>query len=461
MGTRKERDSLGEIEVPVDQLWGAQTERSLENFQVGRHKMPTEVVHAFGYVKKAAATVNCKLKLLSEEKKKAIVDACDALLKGELDTHFPLTIWQTGSGTQTNMNVNEVLSNYAIQKMGGQVGSKEPIHPNDDVNKSQSSNDTFPTAMHIAAALQVRNHLIPNLTAFRDSLEKKAKEFTLIVKIGRTHMMDATPLTLGQEFSGYAAQVDHSITAIENAMFHLQEIALGGTAVGTGLNTHPEFAEKTAQELAKLTKLDLISAPNKFEALAASDAAVEMSGALKRTACSLHKIANDIRMLSSGPRCGIAELILPTNEPGSSIMPGKVNPTQCESMTMVMAQVMGNDAAIAFGGAQGHFELNVYRPMIIHNLIESINLIGDSCKNFQEKCLNGIKANTEQIAEHLQNSLMLVTALNPKIGYDNAAKAAKLAFDKNLTLKEAVLELRFLTEKEFDEAIDPRKMINP
>lgn len=461
MDKRKERDSLGEIEVPADQLWGAQTERSLENFKVGKHLIPIEVVHAFGYVKKAAAIVNTKLKLLPEEKKKAIVDACDALLKGELDAHFPLTVWQTGSGTQTNMNVNEVLSNYAIQKMGGKVGSKEPIHPNDDVNKSQSSNDTFPTAMHIAAALQVRNHLIPNLTAFRDSLEKKAKEFTLIVKIGRTHMMDATPLTLGQEFSGYAAQVDHSITAIENAMFHLQEIALGGTAVGTGLNTHPEFAEKTAQELTKLTKLDLISAPNKFEALAASDAAVEMSGALKRTACALHKIANDIRMLSSGPRCGIAELILPTNEPGSSIMPGKVNPTQCESMTMVMAQVMGNDAAIAFGGAQGHFELNVYRPMIIHNLIESINLIGDSCKNFDEKCLKGIKANTDQIAEHLKNSLMLVTALNPKIGYDNAAKAAKLAFEKNLTLKEAVLELKLLTEKEFDEAIDPRKMTHP
>ncbi|MDX8430490.1 MAG: class II fumarate hydratase [Candidatus Algichlamydia australiensis] len=461
MGTRKERDSLGEIEVPEEKLWGAQTERSLENFKVGNHQIHTEVIRAFGFIKKAAAIVNCELKLISEEKKKSILGACDALLKGELYEHFPLVVWQTGSGTQTNMNVNEVLSNYAIEKLGGKVGSKDPIHPNDDVNKSQSSNDTFPTAMHIAALLQIKNHLIPRLEAFRNELEKKAEEFTLIVKIGRTHMMDATPLTLGQEFSGYAAQVDHGITTIQNALFHLQEIALGGTAVGTGINSHPDFAEKVAAELTKLTGLDLVTAPNKFEALAASDAVVEMSGALKRVACSLHKIANDIRMLSSGPRCGIGEILLPANEPGSSIMPGKVNPTQCESMTMVMAQVIGNDAAIAFAGAQGHFELNVYRPMMIHNLLESIDLIGDSAENFLEKCLKGIQADPKRIDELLHRSLMLVTALSPTIGYDNAAKAAKLAHEKNLTLKEAVLELKLMSEEEFDKAIDPRKMTHP
>ena len=445
---RKEKDSLGEIEVPSDCLWGAQTQRSLQNFPIGSEKMPIEVIHAFAILKKASATVNHELGLLTKEKKEAILKSCEAILKGSLDEEFPLSVWQTGSGTQTNMNVNEVIAHFA-----------KDLHPNDDVNKSQSSNDTFPTAMHIAAMTLIHNALLPNLKILHDALNKKAQEFADIIKIGRTHLMDATPLTLGQEFSGYATQVANGIKAIEHACEHLSQLALGGTAVGTGLNTHPKYAEQAVKEINKLTHLSFISAPNKFEALAASDALVEVSGSLRLLSGSLLKILNDIRWMASGPRSGIGEIFIPANEPGSSIMPGKVNPTQCESFTMVCVQVMGNDTAISIAGSQGNFELNVYRPLMIYNLLQSIHLLSDSAKNFTQKCLNGIKPNPEVIKRHLQNSLMLVTALNPVIGYDKASEIAKKAFKEGTTLKEACLSLGYLSADDFDKAVDPSKMI--
>jgi fumarate hydratase class II len=391
---------------------------------------------------------------------KLIVQASDEVIAGKLDDHFPLVVWQTGSGTQTNMNVNEVISNRAIELAGGQMGSKSPIHPNDDVNKSQSTNDAFPTAMHIAAVLDIQNKLLPSLKTLQEGLKKKAKEFHKIVKIGRTHLMDATPLTLGQEFSGYASQIEHGIEAIDHALKHLHEIALGGTAVGTGINTHPKYAKRVAEVISELAGAPFVSARNKFEALASNDSIVEMSGALKRLACSFFKIATDIAWMGSGPRCGIGELNLPENEPGSSIMPGKVNPTQCEAMLMVSCQVMGNDLTISLAGAQGNFELNVYKPVIIFNLLESINLLSDMAMNFHDKCLAGITPNEPRIRKHLENSLMLATALNPIIGYDKAASAVKKAHKENITLKEAVLALGYMKEKEFDEAIDPSKMVN-
>ena len=446
---RIEHDTMGEVEVPADCLWGAQTQRSLSNFPIGHETIPLEVIHAFAIVKKASAMVNTDLKLLEENKNKLIVKACDAILRGELDDQFPLKVWQTGSGTQTNMNVNEVIAHHA----------KGQLHPNDDVNKSQSSNDTFPTAMHIAAALQIYKHLLPNLEILKQSLEKKANAFKDIVKIGRTHLMDATPLTLGQEFSGYVSQIEHGEKAIKSAMPHILELALGGTAVGTGLNTHPDYAQKAAKLIAELTGYPFVTAPNKFEALGSSDGLINLSGALRLLAGSLLKIANDIRWMGSGPRSGIGELILPANEPGSSIMPGKVNPTQCEAITMVCAQVIGNDASIAFGGSQGNFELNVYRPMMIYNLLQSINLLADSAKNFSLRCVDGIEAHEKKIKEHLEQSLMLVTALNPVIGYEKAAEIAKKAYKEDTTLKEAALELGFLSAEEFDEAVDPKKMI--
>lgn len=456
---RIEKDSIGDVPVPADKYWGAQTERSHQNFRIGGHKMPIEVIHALAIVKKAAATVNGELSLLPKEKMQVISKVCDEVISGKLDGHFPLVVWQTGSGTQTNMNVNEVISNRSIEMMGGKIGSKSPIHPNDDVNMSQSSNDTFPTAMHIASTLTIRKKLLPHLKTLHDGLKKKAEEFKKIVKVGRTHLMDAAPLTLGQEFSGYASQVEHGIEAIENALKHLSEIALGGTAVGTGLNTHPKYAKRVAEVISKITGVPFVSAPNKFEALASNDSMVEMSGALKRVACSFIKIAKDIAWMGSGPRCGIGELNLPENEPGSSIMPGKVNPTQCEAMMMVSVQVYANDLAVSFAGSQGNFELNVYKPVIIFNLMESIKLLSDVAINFHEKCLIGITANTHNIQEHLENSLMLATALNPIIGYDKATLVVKKAHKEKTTLKKAALSLGFLTEKEFDKAVDPSKMI--
>jgi len=457
---REERDSLGTIQVPNDCYWGAQTERCRKNFLIGHEKIPIEVIHAQAIVKKASAIVNAELNLISQEKKELIIRAVDKILTGDLDAHFPLLVWQTGSGTQTNMNVNEVISNYGIELAHGVIGSKNPIHPNDDVNKSQSSNDTFSTAMHIAAALKVCRELQPHLHLFLETLREKAEEFKGIVKIGRTHLMDATPVTLGQEFSGYASQIEHGIRAIENALPHLTEIALGGTAVGTGLNTHPEYAKRVASVISSIIGISFTSAPCKFEALAAEDALVEMSGALKRVACSMMKIANDIRWLASGPRCGIGELSIPANEPGSSMMPGKVNPTQCESLTMVAVQVMGNDATIGFACSQGNFELNVYRPVIIYNLLQSIQLLSDGSCNFAHRCLKGIQPNLTQIKHHLERSLMLVTSLSPLIGYDKAAQIAKKAHEENKSLKQATLELGFLSEAEFDRGINLVKMAN-
>ncbi|MBS0653006.1 MAG: class II fumarate hydratase [Verrucomicrobia bacterium] len=459
---RIEKDSLGEVEVPADRYYGAQTMRSVENFPIGKHRdrMPIEVIHELALIKKAAAIVNCELNLLPKEKRDLIVSAADEVISGKLDDHFPLNVWQTGSGTQTNMNVNEVISNRAIEMTKGVLGSKSPIHPNDDVNKSQSSNDVFPAAMHIAASLAVVKTLIPNLKVLYQGLQKKSKEFMEIVKVGRTHLMDATPLTLGQEFSGYASQIEHGIRAIENALPHLSELALGGTAVGTGLNAHPQYADKIAAKITELTGHRFVSAPNKFEALASNDAIVEMSGALKRVACSMMKIANDIRWLASGPRCGLGEIFIPENEPGSSIMPGKVNPTQSESMTMVAVQVLGNDAAIGIAGTQGNFELNVFKPVMIYNLMHSIHLLADVAVNFHDKCLVGITPNRKKIQEHLENCLMLATALNPIIGYDKAAKVVQKAHKENLTLREAALQMGVMTEEEFNKAIDPSKMVN-
>ena len=460
MEFRIETDSLGEVKVPVNKYWGAQTQRSLENFKIGGEKMPLEVVYAFAIIKKAAAVVNLELGLLPLEKQIVICEVCDEILEGKLDDHFPLAVWQTGSGTQTNMNVNEVISNRAIEKLGGVLGSKKPVHPNDDVNRSQSSNDTFPAAMHIAATLLIRKNLLPNVKLLRDTLHAKAQRFMSIVKIGRTHFMDATPLTLGQEFSGYVSQIDHGLKAIEQGIPHLSELALGGTAVGTGINAHPKYAQRVAEMVSVITGYPFISAPNKFEALAAHDAIVEMSGALKRLACSFMKIANDIRMMGSGPRCGIGELILPANEPGSSIMPGKVNPTQCEAMTMIAAQVFGNDVTITVGGSQGHFELNVFKPVIIYNLLQSIHLLADVALSFNDKCVAGIEPNEKRIREHLNNSLMLATALNSEIGYDNASKIVKKAHAEGITLKESALAQGILTERKFDEIVDPKKMVN-
>lgn len=459
--TRKERDSMGEIEVRSDRYWGAQTERSIYYFSIGNDLMPKEVITAFGILKKAAAITNQELGKLPEDKAQLIQQAADEVIAGKLDDHFPLRVWMTGSGTQCNMNVNEVIANRAIEIAGGVLGSKNPIHPNDHVNMSQSSNDTFPAAMHIAAAIAITQRLIPNVKKMRDGLQVKAEEFADIVKIGRTHLQDAVPLTLGQEFSGYVAQLDADLKRIDSILPDLYELAIGGTAVGTGLNTAKGFAEKVADQISKLTGLPFVSAPNKFAAMAAHDGIVMASGALKTLACSLMKIANDIRFLGSGPRCGLGELILPENEPGSSIMPGKVNPTQCEAMTMVAAQVMGYDTAIGIAGSQGHFELNVFKPMMIFNLIQSVAILSDSCSNFTDFLLTGLQANRKKIASYVEQSLMLVTALAPKIGYDQAAKVAHLALEQDKTLKEVCLELGYISAEEFEQIVDPYKMAHP
>ncbi len=459
--TRTETDSMGAIEVRNDRYWGAQTERSLRYFAIGTDVMPPEMIRAFGILKKAAAMVNRDLGKLDCEKATVLIQAADEVIAGTLDDHFPLSIWQTGSGTQTNMNANEVISNRAIALVKGSLGSKSPIHPNDHVNLSQSSNDTFPTAMHIAAVQVIHQNLIPSLQKLRNALVVKEQEFNSIIKIGRTHLMDAVPLTLGQEFSGYVAQIDRALVQIQSTLPGLYELAIGGTAVGTGLNTHPEFADRAAKTIAELTGLPFITAPNKFAALAAHDAIVMTSGALKATSCALMKIANDLRWMGSGPRCGLGELTLPANEPGSSIMPGKVNPTQCEAMTMVCVQVMGNDSAIGFAGSQGNFELNVFKPVMIHNLLHSVRLLSDASNSFTDHMIVGIQANPNKIELFLNNSLMLVTALNPHIGYDNAAKVAKLAFENNLTLKQACVSLDLLSAELFDELVKPEKMVGP
>ena len=462
LNTRIETDSMGEIEVASDKYWGAQTERSLHHFNIGNDVMPREMIRALGILKKAAAVVNNHLKpdMMTGDKLKFVIQAADEVIDGKLDAHFPLRVWQTGSGTQTNMNANEVISNRAIELAGGEMGSKKPIHPNDDVNMSQSSNDTFPTAMYIAAAEQL-NKLIPQVEQLRDAIDAKAKEFADVVKIGRTHLQDATPLTVGQEFGGWASLITRDIERLRMVMPGLMDLAIGGTAVGTGLNAHPEFANRAAAEIAKLTGLPFKSHPDKFAALSAHDEIVFASGGLKTLAASLMKIANDIRWLASGPRCGIGELSLPENEPGSSIMPGKVNPTQSEAMTMVAAQVMGNDAAIGFAGSQGHFELNVFKPVMIHNFLHSVRLINDACRGFVEFCVNGIELNRKQIERYVNDSLMLVTALNQHIGYDNAAKIAKNAHKKGTSLKESALELGLLTAEQFDEWVKAEDMTHP
>jgi fumarate hydratase class II len=456
---RIERDTLGPVAVPADRLWGAQTQRSLHYFRFPGETMPLEVVHAQVLVKKAAALTNMALGILDDRKAGAIVKAADEALAGRLDDHFPLVTWQTGSGTQTNMNVNEVLANRASEILGGARGEKRRVHPNDDVNKGQSSNDTFPTAMHVAAVIALERDVKPAVKRLRGTLAKKAASFAKIVKIGRTHLQDATPLTLGQEFSGYVSQLDHGLAHAESALPHLREIALGGTAVGTGLNTHPEFAEKVAAELARLTKVRFVTAPNKFEALASCDAMVNAHGALKTLAVSLMKIANDVRWLASGPRSGIGEIFIPENEPGSSIMPGKINPTQSESMTMVCCQVFGNDVAINFGGASGNFELNVFRPLVIRNFLHSARLIARACDNFDAHCAAGIRPNRQRIGQLMRESLMLVTALNPHIGYDKAAAIAKKAHREGTTLKEAAVKLGYVTEKQFNDWVRPEKMV--
>ena len=461
MAYRIETDSMGQIEVPEDKYYGAQTARSLVHFKIGGDRFPREIIRALGILKKAAAMTNEELGILSSDKAALIIQAADEVIAGDLDEHFPLVVWQTGSGTQTNMNANEVIANRAIELTGGEMGSKDPIHPNDDVNKAQSSNDTFPTAMHIAAGEQMTKKLIPAVEALKNTLAAKTKDFETIIKIGRTHLMDAVPLTLGQEFSGYAQQLENGIARVKMSLDGIYELALGGTAVGTGLNTHPDFADKAAARIADMTGLPFRSAPNKFEALAAHDAVVFASGAVKTLAASLMKIANDIRMLASGPRCGVGELLIPENEPGSSIMPGKVNPTQSEAMTMVCAQVMGNDVAVNIGGATGHFELNVFKPVMIFNLLNSVRLLADACDSFNEHCAVGIEPNRPAIDAYLQNSLMLVTALNPVIGYDNAAKVAKKAFSDGGSLRDAAIALDLLTGEEFDAAVKPENMIGP
>jgi fumarate hydratase, class II len=461
MTFRIEKDTMGEVHVPADKYWGAQTERSRNNFKIGPEaSMPKEIIYAFAYLKKAAAIANHELGVLAADKKDMIAAACDEILAGKLDGEFPLVIWQTGSGTQSNMNVNEVIAYRAHVISGGSLADENKVlHPNDDVNKSQSSNDTFPTAMHIAAYKMAMEVTLPGMMKLRNTLDKKAKEYRSIVKTGRTHFMDATPLTLGQEFSGYVQQIDNSMRAIKNALEMVRELALGGTAVGTGLNTPKGYDVLVAKKIAELTGYPFVTAPNKFEALAAHDAMVELSGALKRAAVAFMKIANDIRMLSSGPRCGIGEIIIPDNEPGSSIMPGKVNPTQPEALTMVCAQVMGNDVAVSIGGATGHFELNVFKPLIAANVLQSARLMGEACVSFEEKCAAGIEPNHALIQQHLENSLMLVTALNTHIGYENAAKIAKKAHKENKTLREAAVELGLLTSEQFDEWVRPEKMV--
>jgi fumarate hydratase class II len=457
---RIEKDTMGDVKVPANALWGAQTQRSRENFKIGGDRFPREMIKALGVLKKAAAITNTDLGLLDKKKAEFIIKAADEVIAGKWDDQFPLVVWQTGSGTQTNMNSNEVIANRAMQLMGLTLPSKD-VHPNDDVNKGQSSNDTFPTAMHIAVGSQVHGRLLPALEKMYKAMTVKQKEFADIVKIGRTHLMDATPLTLGQEFSGYATQLKHSITRVKNTLPHLHELALGGTAVGTGLNTHIDFPVKAAGVIAKETGVPFVSAENKFEALATHDALVEVSGALKNLAVSLMKIANDIRLLGSGPRSGIGELHLPENEPGSSIMPGKVNPTQSEAMTMVCAQVVGNDVAVSIGGMNGHFELNVFKPVIVFNVLNSVRLLADAMDSFTDNCINGIEANRAQIKKHVDNSLMLVTALNPHIGYDKAAQIAKTAHKNGTTLKEEAIKLGFMTAEQFDRAVRPEDMTHP
>ena len=459
--TRTESDSMGEIEVPSDRYYGAQTARSLIHFAIGQDTMPVELIRAFGVLKKAAALVNRDLSKLPADKAGLICKAADEVISGKLNGHFPLRIWQTGSGTQTNMNVNEVISNRAIELAGGLMGSKRPIHPNDDVNMSQSSNDTFPTAMHIAAAAETSQRLLPAVKKLRDALDVKTKEFGPIVKIGRTHLQDATPLTVGQEFSGWVSLLDRDLTRIAEALDGLYDLAIGGTAVGTGLNAHPEFAERAARKISELTGLPFRSHPNKFASLSAHDEIVFASGALKTLAASLMKIANDVRWLASGPRCGLGELWLPENEPGSSIMPGKVNPTQCEALTMVAVQVMGNDVTIGFAGSQGNFELNVFKPVMIFNYLRSVELLSDASNSFVDHCVVGMQVNREQIDHHLRNSLMLVTALAPKIGYDNAARVAKTAHHEGTSLRAAAVKLGFLSGEEFDALVKPEDMTHP
>jgi fumarate hydratase class II len=459
--TRTETDSFGPLEVPTDKYYGAQSARSLINFDIGTETMPAAMIRALGVVKRSAARANMKLENLETRIGEAIVDAATEVAEGKLDAHFPLSVWQTGSGTQSNMNVNEVVANRAIEILGGEIGSKDPVHPNDHVNRSQSSNDTFPTAMHIASAEEIQHRLLPALQQLRNALSDKAEAFRDIIKIGRTHLQDATPLTLGQEFSGYVAMMDNAIRRVESALPPLYQLAQGGTAVGTGLNSKPGFAEAFAEEVASFTKLPFVTAPNKFEALATHDAMVEAHGRLNEVAVSLFKIANDLRLLGSGPRSGLAELRLPENEPGSSIMPGKVNPTQCEAMTMVCAQVMGNNAAVSFAGSQGHFELNVFKPVIVYNVVQSIRLLADASVSFTEKCVVGIEANEERIRELMERSLMLVTALAPTIGYDNATTIAKTAHKNGTTLREEAVGLGFVSEEDYDDIVRPDRMIGP
>ena len=459
--TRTETDSFGPIEVPDDKYWGAQTERSLHNFKIGGHRFPPVMIRAFGIVKKAAALTNYDLGKLDDKKCKLIVQVCDEIIAGKLDAHFPLVVWQTGSGTQSNMNANEVISNRAIQITGGKMGSKTPIHPNDDVNKSQSSNDVFPTVMHVAAAEAIKSDLIPALIKLRNTLEAKANEFHAIIKIGRTHLMDATPLTFGQELSGYVAQLEFSERNLKAALEGLMELSLGGSAVGTGLNTHPEYAENVAAKITQITGYPFRTASNKFMALAAHDALVSASGAMRLLATACMKIANDIRLMASGPRCGIGEIYIPENEPGSSIMPGKVNPTQSEALTMVAAQVMGNDVTVGIAGSNGHFELNVFKPVIIHNVLESCRLLSDALQSFNDHCAVGIEPNRKVMDHNVAHSLMLVTALNPVIGYDNAAKVAKKAHHDGTTLREAALALGVISAEDFDRCVRPEQMIHP
>lgn len=462
MKYRIEKDTMGEVKVPADAYFGAQTQRSIDNFKIAQdiNRMPKEIIHAFAYLKKAAAITNLEAGVLSKDKSVLISRVCDEILKGKLDDSFPLVVWQTGSGTQSNMNVNEVIAYRGHVLKGGKLTDKEKfLHPNDDVNKSQSSNDTFPTAMHIAAYMMLVERTIPGIKKLRDTLHRKSRKFMKIVKIGRTHFMDATPLTLGQEFSGYVSQLDHGMQAIKNTLSHLSELALGGTAVGTGINTPPGYSENVAKHIATLTGMPFITAPNKFESLAAHDAIVEAHGALKTVAVSMMKIANDIRMLSSGPRSGIGEIHIPDNEPGSSIMPGKVNPTQCEALTMISAQVLGNDVAINIGGATGHFELNVFKPLMIYNFLHSARLIADGCVSFNDKCAAGIEPIEENIRKHVNNSLMLVTALNTKIGYYKAAEIAQKAHKQGTTLKEMAVKLGYVSPEEFDKWVDPQKMV--
>ncbi len=461
MGTRTERDSIGSVEVPSEKYYGAQTQRSYENFKIGDERFPREFIRAYGIIKKADASVNHDFNNLDSSILSAIHKAADEVIEGKLDGHFPLVVWQTGSGTQTNMNFNEVIANRAIEIMGGEIGSKHPVHPNDHVNMSQSTNDTFPTAINIAAAEAVHHQLIPSLVNFRDALADKANKFDSIIKLGRTHLQDATPLSLGQEFSGYVSAIDHGIRRLNKSLEDCYELAMGGTAVGTGINSTEGFAEAVAKEISELTNLNFRTADNKFEALGGQDSIVELSGSLKVVAGSLFKIANDLRWLASGPRSGIGEITLPANEPGSSIMPGKVNPTQCEAMTMLCTQVMGNDVTIGFSGASGNFELNVYRPVLAYNILQSIRLLSDGCNSFTEHAIAGIEPNEERIEHNLYNSLMLVTALNPHIGYDKSAEVAKKAYKDNITLREAIIELGYLTGDEFDKLVQPADMIKP